>query len=146
MDGSLMKKLIQCTLLLIAVPVLLGMGTLQGPASPEKIPIPEKKYNAIFLDQMDVITECGEASIDGTTFLEGKRGEGTYTVPFDKIDQISFRMDAERLTGIVKLRDGEVSEFVLNKTQKAYGKTKYGTFQIQLSDLKRLVIRNAAPR
>ena len=132
--------------LLIAVPVLMGMGSLQGPASPEKIPIPLKKYNAVFWDQMDIITECGEASIEGTTFLEGKRGGGTYTVPFDNIDQISFRMDAEQLIGIVKLRDGEMSEFILNKTQRAYGKTSYGTFQIKLSDLKKLVIGNVAPR
>ena len=68
-----------------------------------------------------------------------------FTISFDNIDQISFRLNAERLTGMVKLRDGGTSEFTLNKTQKAFGRTKYGTFQIKLSDLKRLVIRTAAP-
>ena len=141
-----MKKWIGCFFLLIAIPVLMGMGSLQGPASPEKIPTPAKKYTAVFVDQMDIATECSEASIEGTTFLEGKRGEGTFTISFDKIDQISFRMNAERLTGMVKLRDGGTSELTLNKTQKAFGQTKYGTFQIKLSDLKKLVIRTAAPR
>ena len=141
-----MKKWIGCFFLLIAIPILMGMGSLQGQASPEKIPIPAKKYTAVFVDQMDIATECSEASIEGTTFLEGKRGEGTYTISFDNIDQISFRLNAERLTGMVKLRDGEMSEFTLNKTQKAFGQTKYGTFQIKLSDLKKLVIRTASPR
>jgi hypothetical protein len=122
------------------------MGSLQGTASPEKIPITVKKYTAVFVDQMDVSTECSEASIEGTTFLEGKKGEGTFTISFDNIDQISFRMNAERLTGIVKLRDGGTSELTLNKTQKAFGQTKYGTFQIRLSDLKKLVIRPASAR
>jgi hypothetical protein len=141
-----MKKWIGFLFLLFAIPVLVGMGSLQGTASPEKIPIPVKKYTAVFVDQMDVSTECSEASIEGTTFLEGKKGEGTFTISFDNIDQISFRMNAERLTGIVKLRDGGTSELTLNKTQKAFGQTKYGTFQIRLSDLKKLVIRPASAR
>ncbi|MCX5821392.1 MAG: hypothetical protein NT047_16025 [Deltaproteobacteria bacterium] len=141
-----MKKWIGFLFLLFTIPVLIGMGSLQGTASPEKIPIPVKKYTAVFVDQMDIATECSETSIEGTTFLEGKRGEGTFTISFDNIDQISFRMNAERLTGMVKLRDGGTSELTLNKTQKAFGQTKYGTFQIKLSDLKKLVIRTTAPR
>ena len=78
--------------------------------------------------------------------LEGKRGEGTYTISFDNIDQVSFRVNAEQLIGLVKLRDGGTSELTLNKTQKAYGQTKYGTFQIKMADLKKLVIRTAAQR
>ena len=55
-------------------------------------------------------------------------------------------MNAERLTGVVKLRDGGRS-FTLNKTQKAFGQMmKYSTFQIKLSDLKKLVIRTATAR
>jgi hypothetical protein len=140
-----MIKRIGCFFLLITIPVLMGMGSLQGPASPEKIPIPVRKYTAVFLDQMDIATDCSEASIEGITYLEGKRGEGTYTISFDNIDQVSFHMNAERLSGMVKLRDGGTTELSLNKTQKAFGRTKYGTFQIKLSDLKKLVIQ-PAPR
>ncbi|MBU1745606.1 MAG: hypothetical protein KJ649_12035, partial [Proteobacteria bacterium] len=66
-----MKRGTGCFFLLLAIPALLGMGSLQGPATPEKIPIPVKKYFAVYVDQTDVITECSEASIDGATFLEG---------------------------------------------------------------------------
>ncbi|MBU4371520.1 MAG: hypothetical protein KKH02_00960 [Proteobacteria bacterium] len=141
-----MKRGTGCFFLLLAIPALLGMGSLQGPATPEKIPIPVKKYFAVYVDQTDVITECSEASIDGATFLEGKRGEGTYTISFDNIDQVSFRVNAEQLIGLVKLRDGGTSELNLNKTQKAYGRTKYGTYQIKMADLKKLEIRNAAQK
>jgi hypothetical protein len=55
---------------------------------------------------------------------------------FDNIDQISFRMKVERLIGMIKLRDGG-KLLTLNKTQKAFGQTKYGTFQIRLSYLKK---------
>jgi hypothetical protein len=131
---------------IIAITFLTGMGSLQGPATPGTIPKPAKNYSVLFVDQMDNATECNEASIEGTTFLEGKRGEGTLTVSFDNIDQISFRLNAERLTGLVKHRDGETSEITLDKSRKAYGRTKYGTFQIRLSDLKKMVIRPASAR
>ena len=56
------------------------------------------------------------------------------------------RVNAEQLIGIVKLRHGGTSELILNKTQKAYGETKYGTFRIKMADLKKLVIWTAAKR
>jgi hypothetical protein len=136
--GGLMKQFIVSVLLLTAVPLLVGMGSLQGPDSPDKIPVTVKKYNASFVDQLDVVTECREVSIEGATFLEGRRGEGTYTISFDNIDQVSFRLSADQLLGIVKLRDGGTSELILTKSQKAYGRTQYGTFQIKLADIKKL--------
>lgn len=142
-DGRLMIKWIAYIFLFSAVPVLTGMGSLQGPSSTDSIPLPVKKFDAVFVDQMNVITECSEVSIEGATFLEGKRGDGNYTISFDNIDLISYRMHAQQLTAVVKLRDGTVSELTLKKTQKAFGRTKYGTFQISLSDLKKMIIRSA---
>lgn len=135
-----MKRFFSGIILLIAVSLLMGMGSVQGPASPDKIPSTVKKYNATFVDQLDVVTECREVSLEGATFLEGKRGEGTYTISFDNIDQVLFRMKSDQLTGIVKLRNGSTSELIVTKSQKAYGRTQYGTFQIRLADLKKLII------
>ena len=135
-----MRRSVLFFLLLAAVPLLLGMGPLQGPATPEKIPTPVKKYTVTFVDQMDVATECTDVSIEGNTFVEGKRGEGNYTVSFDNIEQVIFRLNAEKLIGSLSLREGGTIELALNKAQKAYGRTKYGTFQIKLGDLKKLVL------
>ena len=133
-----MKRFIPAIFLLAAIPLLVAMGSLQGPASPDKIPVTAKKFIATFVDQMDVVAECRDVSIEGNTFLEGKRGEGNYTISFDNIEHVSFRMKAEQLIGTVKLRDGSTSELVLGKSQKAYGRTQHGTFQIKLADLKKL--------
>lgn len=135
-----MKRFLFFLLLMTVMSVLLGLGSLQGPASPDKIPVPVKKYTATILDQMDVVAQCSDVSIEGETFLEGKRGEGNYTISFDNIEQILFLFNADRLTGIVKLRDGGSSELTLNKSQKLYGRTRYGTFQIKLQDIKKLAI------
>jgi len=134
-----MKKLISM-IILATIPFLTGMGSMQGASSPEKIPVPIKQYHAIFVDQMNVSTECREVSVEGAIYLEGKRGEGNYTISFDNIEQVSFRVNADRLTGMVKLREGGTIDLVLKKTHKAYGRTQYGTFQIKLIDLKVMTI------
>jgi hypothetical protein len=130
-----MKKIISIIILAV-IPFLAGMGSMQGPSSPGKIPVPVKQYHATFVDQTDVATECTEMSIEGAIYMEGKRGEGIYTISFDNIEQVLFRLNADRLTGVVKLRAGGTTELILNKKQVAYGRTKYGTFQIKLIDLK----------
>lgn len=126
--------------ILATVPFLSGMGSMQAPSTPGKIPVPVKQYQATFVDQADVATECTEVSIEGAVYLEGKRGEGNYTISFDGIEQVLFRVNADRLSGIVKLRTGGTTELILNKAHKAYGRTKYGTFQIKLIDLKTITI------
>jgi hypothetical protein len=135
-----MKKMFSVLLLLMLLPLLSGMGSMQGTATPEKMPVPAKKFNATFVDQSDVITECSEVSIEGATYFDGKRGEGNYTISFDNIEQVLFRLNADRLTGVVKLQGGAASELILNKNQKAFGRTKYGTFHIKLVDIKKLTI------
>jgi hypothetical protein len=141
-----MKKIYSVIILLISGSLLMGMGSLQGPASPDKIPVTAKKYNATFIDQSDVLTECRDVSIEGATFLEGKRGEGNYTISFDNIDHVSFRRQSDSLLGIVKMLDGSISELFLAKSQKAYGRTTFGTFQIRLGDLKKLVLEISPQR
>jgi hypothetical protein len=104
--GGPMKRFLLFLILMTVMPVLLGIGSLQKPASPEKIPVPVKKYAATILDQTEVVAQCSDVSIEGETFLEGKRGEGNYTISFDNIEQILFRINADRLTGIVKCATG----------------------------------------
>ena len=135
-----MKKSKLVFLALFALlPLLTAMSALQN-QSPEKIPMPEKKYFATFIDQTDIMTDCRGISIDGETFLEGKRGNGTNTIPFEIITEVSFILEGDKLNGKVTLRDGNTVQLTLNKNQRAYGHTKYGTYQIKLYDLKKMVL------
>lgn len=132
--------------ILALLPVITGMGFNMGASSPDKIPVPDKKYSATFIDQMDIVTECTDISIEGKTFLEGKKGEGTYTIPFEKITHIVFQLEGGKLTGIAKLKDGSKEDLLLNKDHKAYGLTQTGTFMINLSGLKKINIYQKAAR
>lgn len=128
-------------IILVVFPVFLGMGSLLGTGSPGKIPAPERKFTAIFIDQMDTIAECSEVSIEGETFFEGNKGKGVYTISFDRIEEVVFCLKDGKLNGYLKLNDGSSIDLILRKNTKAYGRTKYGTFQIELADLKKMIIR-----
>lgn len=133
-------------LIMFLVPFLIGMGSILGEDTSDKIPVPKIKYTAMFIDQMDVVTECTEVSIQGRTFVEGKKGKGLYTIPFENIESILFLLRNGELTGFVKLRDGSQTTLVLLKDHKAYGKTDVGTFQIKLIDLKKITFISESPR
>ena len=124
-------------LFLVMAPALMGMGSMGGSGTPDKIPLPAKKFTALVIDQLDVDTEIREISIEGRTFLEGKKGEGTFTIAFEKIKTITFLMKDGKLYGAVLLQDGNTEQLSLNKGQKIFGRTPYGTFQITLGEMKR---------
>jgi len=126
-------------MLIAFCPILLGMG--DNPLS--KIPETDRNFAAVYVDQMDVITECTEVSIGGKTFLEGKRGDGKLGIGFEKIRSILFQMKNNDLMGYVKLYDGSETTLKLDKKKKAYGRTKMGIFEINLSDLKKMIINPA---
>ena len=129
-------------LIVLLVPFLLGMGSILGEDSPDKIPVPELKYTAMYIDQMDIMTECNEVSIEGKTFVEGKKGKGLYAIPFENIKSILFMFKNGELTGSITLRNGTETTLVLMKDHKAYGKIDVGTFQIKLINLKKMVFLN----
>jgi len=136
-----MKRLHICFLIMLFVPFILGMGSsITGDDSPDRIPVTEKKFSATFVDQMDIVTRCTDVSIEGKTFIEGMKGEGTYTIPFEEIKSVSFFLKDGKLKGLMLLRNDSRDELILNKDYKVYGRTGHGTFQIGVSGLKKMIM------
>lgn len=137
-----MKKstLFFLVMLLSIVPLLIAMGMFQGDTPSDRVPIPQKKFAATFVDHSDIVTDCTDASIEGYTYLDGKKGGGVYTVDFERLKSIVFLFNNGELRASARLLDGSELVLNVNKDRKAFGKTKYGTFQIKLSDLKKMLI------
>ena len=138
-----MKTYSEIILILLIIFLTLGMGSFDVGSSPGRIPMPDKKYKATFIDQMDVATDCNNASIEGNTFIEGKMGSGSHTVAFDQIHEILFHRNGDALKGILNLSDGGTMKLTINKDSKAFGTTRHGTFQIKVIDLKKMIIVGA---
>ncbi len=130
-----MKKILAPAMILFSLIFLLGMGGLGG-TPVEKVPTPDKDFHARVVDRDGVQTSLSEFSQDGKTFLAGKRGEGLVAVPFDKISQVQFRTEGNLVAAKVSLRDQHSVEIMVEKQSRFYGKTDFGTFQIETKDLK----------
>ncbi len=116
-----------------------GMSEIMS-TSNENFPIPAKNFAAVIVDQSGVKTEVSLFSINGFTFLYGTRGKGTYSVPFEKLQSITFRRTNEKLEATARLTTGKVITIMSEPGQDCYGRTEFGTYSIKLGDVQQILI------
>jgi len=132
-----MKRFLAPMALLSSFLLLMGMGEMGGSAPADKIPSPEKNFTVKVTDREGIQTSLSQFSQEGKVFLAGKRGSGTVTVPFEKISQIQFQTaEGNEIPVKLTLRTREGLDLKVDKRSKFYGKTEFGTFQIDAKDLK----------
>ena len=137
-----MKKGYGYVLGILFLPFILGMGSMTGSGTPDKVTVTEKKFNATFIDEMDIITRCTDVSIEGKTYIEGRKGKGIYTIPFEEIESVTFLSKGDEIRVLVRLQNQNIDELILDADRKAYGRTGHGTFQIRLGDIKRMILKD----
>jgi hypothetical protein len=133
-----MKKFMAPAVLLTCFFFLLGMGELGGGPTPiDKIPTPEKNFSATVLDREGVQTTLQSFSFEGKIFLAGKHGSASIAVPFEKISEIQFQgPEGSEMSARVILRDQKAVPIKVEKRSKFFGKTDFGTYQVEAKDLK----------
>ena len=133
-----MKRYAAPAVLLACFFFLLGMGELGGGATPtDKIPTPKKLFSATILDREGVQTTLQSFSLEGKIFLAGKHGSASVAVPFDKISEIQFQgQEGSEMGARVILRDQKTVSIKMEKRSKFFGKTDFGTYQVEAKDLK----------
>lgn len=135
-----MKKGLYLIAFLTGFLLITGMGGLGGLGGTPtgKIPTPEKDFSATLIDKQDVVTKCKQVSRDGDVFFLGKKGRGTVTIPFEKVKTAEFQNGKGSVIAVLKLIDGQTIEIEMDKSQKFYGNVNFGTFQIEVNDLKKV--------
>jgi hypothetical protein len=133
-----MRKIAAPVVLLSCFLFLLGMGELGGGSAPvDKIPTPEKLFAAAVVDREGVQSTLQSFSFEGKIFLAGKHGSASIAVPFDKISEIQFQgQEGGEMIVRVALRDQKSVSLKVEKRSKFFGKTDFGTFQVEAKDLK----------
>jgi hypothetical protein len=133
-----MKKYIAPVIIFGCFFFLLGMGELGGGPTPiDKIPAPEKNYSAGVIDRVGVQTTLQSFSFEGKIFLAGNYGSASVTIPFEKIAEIQFEGPEGNEMGVkVILRDQKTIQVKVDKRAKFFGKTEFGTYQVEGKDLK----------
>ena len=132
----MLKKLFPAAALLIAFFFLTAMGV-----NPEgEIPVPEVNYSVTIKDHQDITTKCGNVTWNGRTNFSAKRGDGTVSIPFEKVKEVSFVGSRARgkIDAQVMLKDGEVVAITFSSEARLYGASSFGTYSISAKDIKEL--------
>jgi hypothetical protein len=132
-----MKKYLVPVAIFSSVLFIMGMGELGGTAPADKIPVPGKNFNTLVVDREGVQTALSQFSFEGKAFLSGKRGSATIAIPFEKIFQVELQgQEGSEVLAKVTFLDKKSIEVKMDKRSKFYGKAEFGTFQIEIKDLK----------
>jgi len=132
-----MKKNFAVVTVLLSLLFLFGMGELGGSPPSEKIPLPEKNFSVLVVDREGIQTSLSQFSYEGKVFLSGRRGSATVAIPFDKILEVQFQgQEGTEKLARVSLKDQKIVEIKLDKRSKVFGRAEFGTFQVEVKDLK----------
>jgi hypothetical protein len=120
----------------------LGMGGL-GEQDPTKIPEPAQNFSATVVDQRDIASDITLMSLDGQTYLIGKRGGATVSIPFENIKTIEFYMSGNDVYAAVAMKGQPQVELKMEKDRVLYGKLSYGHFAIKVEYIRKITIHGA---
>lgn len=130
---------------LTIITAFLGMSSFEK-SSLDKIPIPDKNFTVLVLDQADVRTTVTQFSFDGATYLTGARGKGKFSISLEKIKQIDFRLMDDVIEATTELTNGLIIKLSPEYGLLCYGRTEFGTFVIKLGDIKQLIIQKQSTK
>jgi hypothetical protein len=137
---NLIKSIVSTIVIIMVAFFTIGMGTL-GEKEPTKIPEPKDNFSATIIDQSDVSSEITLFSLEGQTFISGKYGGATVSIPFDNIQGIDLYAKGSDIFAMVIMREGPPVELRMNKNRIFYGQLSYGLFSIKIGDVKKIIIK-----
>ena len=136
-------KTCMCATVIVSLALCcVGMGGL-GEQDPAKIPEPAQDFSATVVDQRDIASEITLMSLEGQTFLAGKRGGATVSIPFENIEVIEFSMRDEDVYAAVAVKGQPQVELKVEKDRVLYGRLTYGNFAIEVEYIRKIIIHGA---
>ncbi len=126
---NLINSILNASVIIMIAFFTIGMGTL-GEREHTKIPEPDDNFSAKVVDQCDISSEMTLFNLEGQTFISGKYGGATVSIPFDNIQGIDLYAKGSDIFAMVIMRDGPQVELRMDKDRIFYGQLSYGLFFI----------------
>ncbi|MCA9573335.1 MAG: hypothetical protein KC656_36110 [Myxococcales bacterium] len=121
---------------------------ITGSDAPSRIPVPAQIHAATVYDRTGAAVDVTRVTFNGEVFLYGTVGEGTATVPFERLAEARVEPtdDPKKRVVFGVLRDGTNVRLVVDDDLPCYGETSYGYYKIEVGKVARIVFRGAVPR
>lgn len=126
---------------------LLGLGVgrvshagLFGSSAPGRIPIPARVFAVTIEDVGGTQLRVDRVTFDGEVYLFGTVGKAQVTVPFETIASVTVGLgpDDDHRTASVVTADGATVDVVVEADRPFYGRTAFGNYKIEASDVRRI--------
>lgn len=130
-----MLRRLFCLWFLLATPAQAG---LFGSDAPGRIPVPARVFEASVEDTAGTSVALTRVTFNGEVYLYGLLGKGQVTVHFEDITRVSFEPgpDADHRLATVQPREGDAVQLLVESDLPVYGKTSFGNYRIDVSDLR----------
>lgn len=141
-----MKRSLRLVLVLALGLGLMGMGGGDFNEKPGVIPIPDREVTATVTDVEGALITLSQFSLNGQTVLNGRLGAGKVSIPFSQIKALTIWNDAQALLARVELTDQTSLTLSLERGQTAFGRLKFGSYQIRIDQLKKVEIGSVSEK
>lgn len=141
-----MKRMLRPGLVLLLALGLMGMGGFDPNEKAGEIPIPDKEVVATITDVEGTLITLNQFSLNGQTVLNGKLGAGKVAIPFSQIKVLTIWPESKALQAKVELIDQSIQTLSLDRGQTAFGRLKFGIYQIRIEQLKRVEIGSVSEK
>jgi len=141
-----MNRMLRLGLVLFVALGLMGMGGFDFNEKPGVIPIPDKEVTATITDVEGTLLTLSQFSLNGQTVLNGKLGAGKVAIPFSQIKVLTIWPDSKALQAKVELIDQSFQTLSLDSGQTAFGRLKFGIYQIRIDQLRKVEIGSVSEK
>ncbi|MBW1715862.1 MAG: hypothetical protein JRJ77_08570 [Deltaproteobacteria bacterium] len=140
---KLIDGVVKTTVMVMIGFCTVGMGGV-GEEKLKKIPEPDDNFSATVIDQRDVASPITLFSLEGQTFLSGKRGGAMVSIPFENIKEINFYARGKDIFATVTMKKEAQVELEMEKDRIFYGQLSYGLLSIKVEYVKKIAIHGLA--
>ncbi len=140
---KLIDGIVKTTVMVMIGFCTVGMGGV-GEEKLTKIPEPDDNFSATLIDQRDVSSRVTLFSLEGQTFLSGKRGGAMVSIPFENIKEINFYARGRDIFAMVTMKKEPQVELEMEKDRVFYGQLSYGLLSIKVEYVKKITIHSLA--
>lgn len=111
-----------------------------GDSPPTRIPVPARIFQAQVEDRSGTVVEVTRVTFNGEVVLYGDLGAAQVTVPFEKLDFVTFKpgKDEDHQAATATLVDGTEVTISVESDTPCYGETTFGYYQIEAEDIRRV--------
>ena len=140
---KLIDGIVKTTIMVMIGFCSVGMGGV-GEEKLTKIPEPDDNFSATVIDQRDVSSRITLFSLEGQTFLSGKRGGAIVSIPFENIKEINFYARGRDIFAMVTMKKEPQVELEMEKDRAFYGQLSYGLLFIKVEYVKNITVHGLA--